>query len=124
MKINKKQITNWLLDNVQIIVFAVLVIAMLAIFGVAIIRSATQPKEGVVIRKDYFPEYTTTTYKTIYQSNNKTTRIPVEKYHPARYQITIKGINSKGKEDFGYYDVTPAEYVTIEIGDYYIKQRD
>ena len=37
--------------------------------------------------------------------------------------ITIKGVNSKGEEDNGVYDVTPVEYENIEIGDYYIRRK-
>ena len=100
-------------------------LGILSLLGVAIYRSTIQPKEGVVIRKDYFPEYTTTSYTTVYQNTGKTTtttRVPVQQYHAARYQITIKGINSKGEEDLGYYDITPEEYNNIKIGDYYTKQ--
>lgn len=78
---------------------------------------------GYVIRKDYSPEYTSTEYKYITQSDGKRIRVPTQKYHAARYVITIKGVNSKGEEDKGVYDVTPVEYESIEIGDYYIRQK-
>lgn len=83
---------------------------------------AIQPKEGVVVRKDYNPAYTTTSYRTITHSDGKTTSVPVQEQHAAVYQITIKGINSKGEESLAYYYVTPVEYENIKIGDYYIKQ--
>ena len=106
----------------QCIIFA----AIIVIVGLFIIvcrhAYAIQPKEGVVVRKDYNPAYTTTSYRTITHSDGKTTSVPVQEQHAAVYQITIKGINSKGEESLGYYYVTPVEYENIKIGDYYIKQ--
>lgn len=113
-----KKITE---NGATIISAAILVIAVLLLV-VGIYSSATQPKEGVVVRKEYRPPHTSTDYRTITDGNGKTIRIPVQEYHDAVYQIVIKGINSKGEEDLGYYYVTPTEYETIKIGDYYIKE--
>ena len=104
------------------IIGAALIILAALLIAVAVYRSAIQPKEGVVVRKNYQPPYTTTHYKTIRYGDGKTTRIPVQEYHDATYQIVIRGINSKGEEDLGYYYVTPTEYENIKIGDYYVKQ--
>lgn len=117
-----ENIRDWFLDNLIIILGCVFIAIIALLIAGALYTSAIQPKEGVVIRKDYYPAYTTTTYSMITQSNGTTTRIPIQNYHAERYQITIKGINSKGEESLGYYDVTPIEYEEIQIGDYYIKQ--
>lgn len=124
-----KHATNTLIESVidyikeyyHIIIVATISagIAIMIIF--AIHQSAIQPKEGVVVRKDYYPAYTSTHYQII-SSGKTTTTIPITKHHEERYQIVIRGINQKGEEDFGYYDVTPIEYENIKIGDYYIKQ--
>ena len=101
-------------------------IGFIVIITMILIKSiycaSIQPTEGVVIRKDYFPASTHTTYEYIHQSGGGSIRIPVQKYDPERYQITIQGVNSKGEEDHGYYEITPQEYENIHIGDYYIKQ--
>lgn len=114
---------EWIKENWKFVVISLVAIFIISIFGWGIYRSAIQPKEGVVIRKDYSPEYTSTEYKYITQSDGKRIRVPTQKYHAARYVITIKGVNSKGEEDKGVYDVTPVEYESIEIGDYYIRQK-
>jgi len=123
---NKENVKEFFKDYYPALIVGAFMLALITCIGVLLYHATIQPKEGVVIRKDYYPEHTTTTYETISSSNGKTTtttRIPIQQYHPARYQITIKGINSKGEEDFGYYDVTPAEYESIKVGDYYIKQQ-
>lgn len=93
----------------------------IAIIFFVFYRLSIQPREGVVIRKDYTPAYTTTDYNYVYK-NGESIRVPMQKYHAESYTITIKGINAKGKEDTGIYNVTPEEYSRIEIGDYYIKE--
>lgn len=124
-----KHAINTIIENVidcikeyyHVIIFATIsaCIAIMIIF--AIHQSAIQPKEGVVVRKDYYPAYTSTEYQIIHNGNT-TTRIPMQKRHEAKYQIVIRVINQKGEEDLGYYNVTPIEYENIKIGDYYIKQ--
>lgn len=114
---------DWVKEHWYKVVVGVFWVIVLVVMVWSMYQSATQPKEGVVVRKDYHPEYTSTSYETVYQEG-KSTRIPVQKYHGARYLITIRGVNSKGEEDFGYYDVTPSEYDRIEIGDYYVKQAE
>lgn len=115
--------TEWIKENWKFVAISLVALFIVSIFGYSIYRSAIQPKEGTVVRKDYYPAYTSTDYNTVTGSDGKTIRIPVQKYHSERYQIVIQGINAKGEEDFGYYDVTMNEYENIEIGDYYIKQR-
>lgn len=121
---NVKNIIDWVLDNLAAILGCVFIAFIALMIAVAIYTSVIQPKEGVVIRKDYQPPYTSTTYTTIANGNGTITRIPVQTHHAERYQITIKGIDSKGKESLGYYDVSPIEYEKIQIGDYYIKQTE
>lgn len=113
---------DWIKDHLHIILFAICSVIIIFAVAWAIHQAATQPKEGVVVRKDYKSAYTTTSFTTIHNSNGTTTRVPIQQYHEATYQIVIKGINSKGEEDLGYYNVTPIEYENIKIGDYYIKQ--
>lgn len=115
--------TEWIKENWKIVVISLVVLFAVSILGYSIYRSAIQPKEGTVIRKDYYPAYTSTEYTTVTISDGKTTQIPMQKYHPERYQIVIQGTNLKGEEDLGYYNVTMNEYESIKIGDYYIKQR-
>lgn len=121
MRSNK--VIEWIEEYWTGIIFGIVMVFVISIIGFALYRSAIQPKEGIVIRKDYSPEYTSTEYKYITQSDGKRISVPTQKYHAARYVITIKGVNSKGEEDKGVYDVTPVEYESIEIGDYYIRQK-
>lgn len=114
---------EWIKEYWRFVVISLVALFIVSIFGYVIYRSAIQPKEGYVIRKDYYPEYTSTDYNYITQSDGKSIMVPTTKYHAARYVITIKGVNSKGEEDKGVYDVTPVEYESIEIGDYYIRQK-
>ena len=114
---------GWIKEYWSFVVISLVALFIVSIFGYVIYRSAIQPKEGIVIRKDYSPEYTSTDYNYVTQSDGKRIRVPTQKYHAARYVITIKGVNSKGEEDKGVYDVTPVEYESIEIGDYYIRQK-
>lgn len=114
---------EWIKEYWRFVVISLVALFIVSIFGYGIYRSAIQPKEGYVIRKDYYPEYTSTEYNYITQSDVKRIRVPIQKYHAARYVITIKGVNSKGEEDNGVYDVAPVEYESIEIGDYYIRQK-
>lgn len=114
---------GWIKEYWRFVVISLVALFTISMFGYGIYRSAIQPKEGYVIRKDYYPEYTSTDYNYITQSDGKRIRVPTQKYHAARYVITIKGVNSKGEEDKGAYDVTPVEYENIEIGDYYIRQK-
>ena len=109
-------------ENGATIIAAAVLIFMATLIILALYGSATQPKEGIVVRKNYYPSYTSTDYKTINYSDGSTARVPVQEYHEATYQIVIKGINSKGEEDLGYYYVTPMEYESIKIGDYYVKE--
>lgn len=115
--------TEWIKENWKFVIISLVALFTISTFGYGIYRSAIQPKEGYVIRKDYYPEYTSTDYNYITQSDGKRIRVPTQQYHAARYVITIKGVNSKGEEDKGVYDVTPVEYESIEIGDYYIRQK-
>lgn len=103
-----------------IVAAVITIVTGLMVFG--IYYSAIQPKEGVVVRKDYTPAYTSTDYRTVTKSDGTTMRIPMQEYHDARYTIVIRGIDKKGRERLGYYDVTPTEYENIKIGDYYVKQ--
>lgn len=119
----RNKVIEWIEEYWRGIIFVIVMVFVISIIGFELYRSAIQPKEGIVIRKDYYPEYTSTEYKYITQSDGKRIRIPTQKYHAARYVITIKGVDSKGEEDKGVYDVTPVEYESIEIGDYYIKQK-
>lgn len=114
---------EWIEEYWTGIIFGIVMVFVISIIGFALYRSAIQPKEGIVIRKDYSPEYISTEYKYITQSDGKSIMVPTQKYHAARYVITIKGVNSKGEEDKGVYDVTPVEYESIKIGDYYIRQK-
>lgn len=114
---------GWIKEYWRFVVISLVALFIVSIFGYVIYRSAIQPKEGYVIRKDYYPEYTSIDYNYITQSDGKSIMVPIQKYHAARYVITIKGVNSKGEEDTGVYDVTPVEYENIEIGDYYIRQK-
>ena len=122
-KISVNNAIEWFEEYWREVILGIVIIFIILIIGFSLYRSARQPKEGTVIRKDYYPEYTSTEYNYITQADGKRIRVPTQKYHAARYQITIKGINAKGKEDFGCYDVTPAEYEKIEIGNYYIRQK-
>lgn len=119
----RNKVIEWIEEYWKGIILGIVVVLVISIIGFELYRSAIQPKEGIVIRKDYYPEYTSTEYKYITQSDGKRIRVPTQKYHAARYVITIKGVNSKGEEDKGVYDVTPVEYESIEIGDYYIRQK-
>lgn len=121
MRSNK--VIEWIKEYWIGVIFGIVIVFMISIIGFALYRSAIQPKEGIVIRKDYYPEYTSIDYNYITQSDGKRIRVPTQKYHAARYVITIKGVNSNGEEDNGVYDVTPVEYESIEIGDYYIRQK-
>ena len=116
-------ITEWIKENWKFLVISLVALFIVSIFGYSIYRAAIQPREGVVVRKDYYPAYTSTEYKTVTSSDGKTTRIPMQEHHPERYHIVIQGTNSKGEADFGFYNVTMNEYESIKIGDYYIKQR-
>ena len=118
------KLSNWIRENIEIVVFTLFATLITALIAIVIYQSAVQPKEGVVIRKDYQPPYTSTHYRTITQSDGKRIEVPMQEYHDARYQIVIKGINAKGEESHGYYYVTPVEYENINIGDYYVKQRE
>lgn len=117
------EVIEWIEEYWTGIIFGIVRVFVISIIGFALYRSAIQPKEGIVIRKDYSPEYTSTEYEYITQSDGKRIRVPMRKYHAARYVIIIEGINSKGDKDTGVYDVTPVEYESIEIGDYYIRQK-
>ena len=117
-----KEVFKWSKEHMHIIFGVIILTITVSLIVFSIYQSETQPKEGIVIRKDYQPPYTTIYYRTITQSDGKRTEIPMQEYHDARYQIIIKGINSKGKESLGYYYVTPIEYEEIKVGDYYIKE--
>lgn len=103
-------------------IFVLTVVFIFAVMVFMLYRSEIQPREGVVIRKDYTPSYETTDYEYVYKSG-ESIRVPMKKCHGERYTITIKGINTRGKQDTGTYDVTPEEYRVIEIGDYYVKEK-
>lgn len=118
-----ENVIEWIKEHWTGVIMGAFIIFFILMFVFGIYLTAIQPKEGYVIRKDYRPEYTSTEYRTISLSDGKSTRIPVQKYHSARYVIVIEGINSKGEKDTGIYDVTPTEYESIEIGDYYVKQK-
>lgn len=92
---------------------------------IALILYATniQPKEGYVIRKDYIPAHAETTYKSV-RDSNENIRVPQQEWVDAQYIITIQGKDKNGNDATATYNVTEQEYAEIEIGDYYIKERD
>lgn len=99
-------------------------IAAIGAIVIAFILYATsiQPKEGYVIRKDYIPAHTETTYKSV-RSNKKNIRVPQQEWVDAQYTIIIQGKDKNGNDATATYSVTEQEYAQIEVGEYYIKEK-
>ena len=67
---------GWIKEYWRFVVISLVALFIVSIFGYVIYRSAIQPKEGYVIRKDYYPEYTSTEYNYITQTDGKSIRVP------------------------------------------------
>lgn len=99
-------------------------IATIGAIVIAFIIYATsmQPKEGYVIRKDYIPAHTKTTYKSV-RDSKENVRVPQQEWVDAQYIITIQGKDKNGNDATAMYNVTEQEYAEIQIGDYFIKEK-
>lgn len=75
--------------------------------------------EGIVTKKDYQEAYTS----TIMMWNGKF-MIPVTRYHPEEYWITIRDYepDEEGQYITNSISISPEEYMKIQIGDVYKRQ--
>lgn len=83
---------------VEIIVVIIITAILVLIIAGAVINASNRIDNGRIIRKDYYPSS-----------------------DPARYVLTISGVKD-GKEVEYSFDVTPFEYSSYAVGDWYPKE--
>ena len=83
---------------VEIIVVIIITAILVLIIAGAAINASNRIDNGRIIRKDYYPSS-----------------------DPARYVLTISGVKD-GKEVEYSFDVTPFEYNSYAVGDWYPKE--
>lgn len=83
---------------VEIIVVIIITAILVLIIAGAVINESNRIDNGRIIRKDYYPSS-----------------------DPARYVLTISGVKD-GKEVEYSFDVTPFEYNSYAVGDWYPKE--
>jgi hypothetical protein len=83
---------------VEIIVVIIITAILVLIIAGAVINASNRIDNGRIIRKDYYPSS-----------------------DPARYVLTISGVKD-GKEVEYSFDVTPFEYNSYAVGDWYPKE--
>ena len=74
-------------------------------------------KQGIIVDKQYHPEYTTYTYTTS-NIGNSTIRIPTPIHHSETYNLKIQK-EEDGKTKECWIQITEEEYSRYNIGDYY-----
>ena len=83
---------------VEIIVVIIIVAVLALVICGAIINESNKISSGRIVSKDYYPNR-----------------------DPARYILTISGVKD-GKEVEYSFDVTPFEYNSYAVGDWYPKE--
>lgn len=96
----------------------------LAIISIAILlciltgcESSYGKKEGLIIDKQYDPEYTTYIYATSHIGNT-TVQTPMPIKHTATYNIKIQKTENETTKEC-WITITENEYNNYKIGDYY-----
>jgi len=95
-------------------------VAVLVLAVALVLTACSSIHSGYVTRKEYHPAYTTsTTTNTCYSRDSKgicTFSMPstTVNHFPERYTLSLQ-LDDKT----GWVDVSPGEYESYEIGDYY-----